>query len=189
MRRWQVLVPSVRSGNSGLFREFRIESLTCPSNPDTHSTDFNWSRMLTAMQPGHPNQEFHISSAGASRTRALTTGSPALYQLSYGTNIKLCIIYTIGWKVGVHNPPPAVSPLNELDISRKASMLDVTSRSNWYPNLRSLVNRWPPRRPGQWPKGRGLGCVCNPNPAPGWVWVCGHFWWRYEPRPKMHAAS
>ena len=33
----------------------------------------------------HLSQEFHISSAGASRTRALTTGSPALYQLSYGT--------------------------------------------------------------------------------------------------------
>ena len=30
--------------------------------------------------------ELHISSAGASRSRALTSGSPALYQLSYGTD-------------------------------------------------------------------------------------------------------
>ena len=44
-------------------------------------------------QPGHTSQEFHISSAGASRTRALTTESPALYQLSYGTgNLVLCRI-------------------------------------------------------------------------------------------------
>ena len=54
----------------------------------SHSTDFNWLWLLppTAHQP---RQESQILSAGASRTRALTTGSPVLYQLSYGTLLRL----------------------------------------------------------------------------------------------------
>ena len=38
-------------------------------------------------QLGRCRQECHISSNGASRTRALTNGSPALYQLSYETDM------------------------------------------------------------------------------------------------------
>ena len=73
----QALAPTVRSGNSGLLGEFRIESLTCPSKPDTASpTQLTSTGRGCSHQPGHPSQEFHISSAGASRTRALTTGSP-----------------------------------------------------------------------------------------------------------------
>ena len=82
----QALTPTVRSGNSGLLGGFRIESLTCPSKPDTaRPTQLTSTGRGCSHQPGHPSQEFHISSAGASRTRALSTGSPALYQLSYGT--------------------------------------------------------------------------------------------------------
>ena len=63
----------------------RIESLTCPWKPDTAlPTHLTLTGRGCFHQPGHPSQEFHISSAGASRTRVLTTGSPALYQLSYG---------------------------------------------------------------------------------------------------------
>ena len=56
-------------------------------------TDWETDKFREAQTTGggrgdsHPSQEFHISSAGASRTRALTAGSPALYQLSYGTGI------------------------------------------------------------------------------------------------------
>ena len=50
----------------------------------SHSTDFNWLRLLPPTAD-HPRQESQISSTGATRTRALTTGSPVLYQLSYGT--------------------------------------------------------------------------------------------------------
>ena len=54
----------------------------------SNSTDFNWLRLLPPTAD-HPRQESQISSAGAIRTRALTTGSPMLYQLSYGTGIRL----------------------------------------------------------------------------------------------------
>ena len=50
----------------------------------SHSTDFNWLRLLPPTAD-HPRQESQISSAGATQTRALTTGSPLLYQLSYRT--------------------------------------------------------------------------------------------------------
>ena len=86
----QALAPTVRSGNSGLLGEFRIESLTCPTKPTARPTQLTSTGRGFSHQPGHPGQEFHISSAGASRTRSLTTGSPALYQLSYGTGIMQC---------------------------------------------------------------------------------------------------
>ena len=77
----QALAPTVRSGNSGF-----IESLTCQSKPDTaRPTQLISTGRGCSHQPGHPSQELDISSAGASRTRTLTTGSPALYQLTYGT--------------------------------------------------------------------------------------------------------
>ena len=80
----QTLAPTVLSGNSGLLGEFRIQSLMCPSKPDTaRSTQLTSTGRFCSHQPGHPRQEFHILSAGASQTRALTTGSPVLYQLSY----------------------------------------------------------------------------------------------------------
>ena len=64
-----------------LNRKFNV-----PSKPDTaRPTQLTSTGRGCSHQPGHPSQEFHISRAGASRTRALTTGSPALYQLSYGT--------------------------------------------------------------------------------------------------------
>ena len=65
-----------------------MESLSWPSKPDTaRPTQLTSTGRGCSHQPGHPSQDFHISSAGASRTRAITTGSPALYQLSYGTGI------------------------------------------------------------------------------------------------------
>ena len=89
----RLVAPTVRSGNSGLLGEFRIESLTCPSKLDTaRPTHLTSTGRGCSHQPGHPSQEFHISSAGASRTRALTTGSPAFYQLSYGTGRDFCIM-------------------------------------------------------------------------------------------------
>ena len=67
----------------------RIENLPCPSKPDTaRPTQLTSTGRGCSHQPGHPSQEFHISSAGASRTRALTTGSLAPYQLSYGTGLR-----------------------------------------------------------------------------------------------------
>ena len=82
----QALTTTVQPGNSGLLGEFRIESLTCPSKPETaRPTQLTSTGRGCSHQPRHPSQEFHISSAGASRTRALTTGSSTLYQLSYGT--------------------------------------------------------------------------------------------------------
>ena len=75
----QALAPTVRSSDSGLLGEFRIENLTCPSKPDTvRPTQLTSAGRGCSHQRGHPNQEFNISSAGASRTRALTTGSPFL---------------------------------------------------------------------------------------------------------------
>ena len=52
--------------------------------PTDPSTDFSWPRLPPAAGP--PRQESQISSAGATRTRALTSGNPTLYQLSHGTD-------------------------------------------------------------------------------------------------------
>ena len=58
----QALAPTVRSGNSGLLGEFRIESLTCPSKPDTArpvplmtqlTSTINWPRLLPPTEPSH----------------------------------------------------------------------------------------------------------------------------------------
>ena len=60
----QALTPTVRSGNSGLLGEFRIESLTCPSKPDTaRPTQLTSTGRVCSHRPGHPSQELHISSA------------------------------------------------------------------------------------------------------------------------------
>ena len=56
------LVPTVRSGNSGLLGEFRIESLTCPSKPNTaRLTQLTSTGSGYSHQPGHPNQELSVS--------------------------------------------------------------------------------------------------------------------------------
>ena len=70
--------------NSGMTAEFRAESLTCPHSRTRPAplTDFTWPRPLPPTAD-HPRQEDHVTSAEASRTRAVTIGSPALYQLSY----------------------------------------------------------------------------------------------------------
>ena len=48
----------------------RIESLTCRSKPDmARPTQLTSTGRGCSHQPGHPSQDFHISSAGASRTR------------------------------------------------------------------------------------------------------------------------
>ena len=91
----QALAATVRSGNSGLslLEEFRIKSLTCPSKLDTaHPTQLTLTGSDCSHQPGHSSQEFHISNARASQTRAFTTGSPALYQLSYGTGYAVVVV-------------------------------------------------------------------------------------------------
>ena len=83
----QALTPTVRSGNSE-YRENQKPKFSVPikaGHGPSHSTVFNWLRLL-APTADHPRQESHVSSAGATRTRALTTGSPMLYQLSYGTD-------------------------------------------------------------------------------------------------------
>ena len=68
--------------NSGLLAEF--SSLTCPHSRTRPAplNDFNWPRPLppTADQP---RQEDRVTSSGASRTRTVRTGSPALHRLSY----------------------------------------------------------------------------------------------------------
>ena len=79
--------------NSRMTTEFRVESLTCPhsrTRPAT-LTDFNWPRPLPPTAD-HPRQEDHVTSAEASRTRAVRTGSPALYQQGYRGGL-ICIIY------------------------------------------------------------------------------------------------
>ena len=70
--------------NSGMTAEFRAESLTCPHSRTrlVPLTDFNWPRSLPSTAD-HLRQEDHATGAGATRTRAVRTGSPALYQLSY----------------------------------------------------------------------------------------------------------
>ena len=69
-----------------LNRKFNV-SIKAGHGP-SHSSDFNHG-CGCSHQPGHPCQEFHIPSAGASRTRAFATRSSALYQLSYGTGYLL----------------------------------------------------------------------------------------------------
>ena len=49
------------SGNPWLLGEFRIESLTCPSKPDTaRPTQLTSTGRGCSHQPGHPSQEFFI---------------------------------------------------------------------------------------------------------------------------------
>ena len=57
-------------------------SIKAGPSHSTTSPDRGCSR-LSPTGPSRAIREFHISSAGASRTRAITTGSPALYLLSY----------------------------------------------------------------------------------------------------------
>ena len=56
-------------------------------------------------QPGYPSQELHILRPRASQTQALTTGSPALYQLSYRTcdyNQNSSLVVSV-WAVRIPN--------------------------------------------------------------------------------------
>ena len=91
----EIMLSSACCAGPGLYRpivrfrvigELGIQSLTCASKPDTaRPTQLTSRDRDYTHQPGHPRQEFHISSAGASRTRALTTGNPVLFQQNYGT--------------------------------------------------------------------------------------------------------
>ena len=91
--------------NSGMTAEFRVESLTCPHSRTRPAplTDFNWPRPLPPTAD-HPRQEDRVTSAGASRTRTVRTGSPALYQLTYEAckhshHVLVCV-YIVPYETG-----------------------------------------------------------------------------------------
>ena len=76
--------PDSFSSNSGLLKELQSQLKAGHGRP-TQMTSPDLGRFH---QAGYPRQEFHksyIERRGVSNPRSLITGSPALYQLSYGT--------------------------------------------------------------------------------------------------------
>ena len=77
----QTLAPTVQSGNSGLLEKFGIESLTCPSKPDTaRSAQLTSTGSGCSHQPDHPSQEFQYRAPaclelGLSPSRVQRSGS------------------------------------------------------------------------------------------------------------------